>query len=89
MKTIDLATTNPTLNQLLNDAGEDNVILQTSDGRRFVIAEIDNFAEEVAKVRANKKLMQFLDQRSKDKTGIPLDEVRKQLGLKRKSRKKD
>jgi hypothetical protein len=87
MKTIDLATSKPTLAQILDYAGEDNVILQTTDGRHFVLVEIDDFAEEVAKVRANEKLMQLLEERSKEKTGISLAEAREQLKINTKRRK--
>jgi hypothetical protein len=87
MKTIDLALATPTLAQLLDYAGEDNVILQTTEGRRFVLIEIDDFAEEVAKVRANKKLMQLLDERSKEETGISLAAAREQLKIKPKRSK--
>lgn len=87
MKTIDLATATPTLAQLLDYAGEDNVILQTTEGRRFVLVEIDDFAEEVAKDRANKELMQVLDERSTEKSGISLAEAREQLKIKPKRSK--
>jgi hypothetical protein len=58
------------------------------DGRRFVLAEIDDFAEEVAKTSANEELMRFLEERSKEKGHISLAEVRKQLGLKPAKRRK-
>ena len=41
MKAIDLSTTSPTLREVLDLAGEDNVILRTSEGRQFVLAEIE------------------------------------------------
>jgi hypothetical protein len=56
MKTIDLSTTTPTLAEVLDLAGEDNVILRTPEGRQFVLAEIDDFADEVERTGRNKAL---------------------------------
>ena len=36
--------------EALDLASEDNVLLRTSEGRQYVLAEIDDFAEEVARV---------------------------------------
>jgi hypothetical protein len=87
MRTFNVTSTFPALVKVLDAAMEENVILLTSDGRRFVVAEIDDFAEEIAKVRANKELMQLLDERSKETEGFTLSEVREQLGIKPKRRK--
>ena len=53
-----------------------------------MLAEIDDFAEGVAKTSANEELMRFLEERSKEKGHISLAEVRKQLGLKPAKRRK-
>ena len=87
MKAIDLSTSSPTLAEVLTLASEDNVILRTSEGRQYVLAEIDDFAEEVARVRQNESLLEFLSQRSQESTVIPLSQVREQLGKKRNRRK--
>ena len=63
MKAIDLSTASPTLAEVLGLAGEDNVILETAEGRRFLLAEIDDFAEEVEAVRQNEALMRLLAER--------------------------
>jgi len=82
VKTIDLGTASLTLKKLLQLAGEENVVLRTADGRTFVLAEIDDFADEVVRVAQNRSLMALLDERSKEAPAHSLDEVRKQLKAK-------
>jgi len=83
MKTIDLATSAPSLPDLLNLASEENVILRAADGREYVLAEVDEFEREVALVRQNQELMEFLDQRSRPSKTYTIDEARKLLGIDR------
>ncbi len=79
MKTIDLSEIVPTLMEILSQADEDTIILKTPEGREFVLAAVDNFAQEVALVGQNEELMQFLVQRSKEKKRYTLSQVREQL----------
>jgi hypothetical protein len=79
MKTIDLSTASPTLADVLQLAGEENVVLTTPEGRQFVLAEIDDFAEEIRLTRNNAALMQLLDQRSKEPPKYTLKQVREEL----------
>jgi hypothetical protein len=79
MKAIHVSKTSPTLRQVLELAGEDNVLLQTAEGRQYVLAEIDDFAEEVAKVRDNKAIMRLLGNRSKEAGRFTLRQVREDL----------
>jgi hypothetical protein len=79
MKAIDLTKSAPTLNQVLQLAGEENVVLRTPEGRQFVLAEIDDFADEVARVGQNNDLMKLLDERSRETTTVPLEQVRDRL----------
>lgn len=78
MKAIDLSTTSPSLTEVLELAGEDNVILPTTEGRQYLLAEIDDFAEEVAKARQNESLMGLLRERSEETTRFSLSEAREQ-----------
>ena len=48
MKAIDLSSAAPTLTEILELAGNENVIVRTPEGREFVVAEIDDFEKEVA-----------------------------------------
>ena len=85
MTIIDLTKRSPTLPQVLKLAGEDDVILETLEGRQFVLAEIDDFAEEIAAVVKNKALMRLLAQRSKETKTMPLHEARERLNAKKKN----
>jgi hypothetical protein len=83
MKVIDLSACSLTLPEILQLASEENVILTTSDGRQFVVAEIDDFTEEVRLTRHNEALMRLLDERSRETATLSLNEVREQLQKKR------
>jgi hypothetical protein len=88
MKAIDLSTTSPTLTEVLELASEDNVVLRAADGRQYVLAAIDDFAEEVAKVGQNESLMQLLSERSQEPAQLSLSQVREQLQGKKRSQRK-
>jgi hypothetical protein len=79
MKAIDLSTTTPTLAEVLNLAGEDNVLLRTPEGRQFVLAEIDDFGDEVERTSRNPALVRLLGERSAEQATFSLEQVRKQL----------
>jgi hypothetical protein len=82
MKTIDAARVS-TFSELLNLAEDETVLVTTPDGREFIVAEIDDFDEEIEAVSRNRELMELLEERSKEKAagGYSLAEVRKRLGL--------
>ena len=84
MKTLDLSDDGRDLREVLELAGEENLILTTADGRRYVIAEIDDFDSEIRLVRQQRDLMAFLDQRSAATSCLTLDEVKKELNLSQK-----
>jgi hypothetical protein len=79
MKAIDLSTAAPTLAEVLELAGQENLILRTPEGKEFVLAEIDDFAAEVALARQNDALMQLLAERSKEPGKYTLSQVRQRL----------
>lgn len=81
MRTIELAKLRGGIDEILNLAAEENVLLTTDDGRQFVLAEVDDFEAEVRLVRENRELMEFLRQRSAPGKTYTLDEVRRELGL--------
>ncbi|MBM4423619.1 MAG: hypothetical protein FJ030_09540 [Chloroflexi bacterium] len=84
-----------TVNDLLKKAKRKNLVLESPDGDRYVLCRIseavsfyvgddDDFAKEVEKTRKNKKLMKYLDQRrekSRREKRIPIEQVRRELGL--------
>ena len=79
MKTIDLASAAPTVDQLLKLAIRDNVILRTAEGREFLLAELEDLDEEIESIRRNQELMEFLDQRSQETKRYSLAQVREIL----------
>ena len=96
MKATFISPQEKTLNALFKQARRGNVILESADGQRYVLAAIsnwqgfdvgdsDDFSEEVKHTAQNKELMKFLAERRKRSKGKPTytaAEVRKQLGLK-------
>jgi hypothetical protein len=61
------------------------VILRAPDGREFLLAEVDDLALEVAMVRRQPELMEFLTERSNAGPRSSLKEVRETLGLPKES----
>lgn len=64
------------------------VLAKVSSAQSFYVGDSDDFEEEIKKTRANKKLMKFLDKRgAQAKKGklIPMSEVEKRLGLKKRN----
>jgi hypothetical protein len=80
-KVIELTERKLSIETLLTQASEENLILKTAEGREFVLAELDEFDREVVLVRQNKALMGLLDRRSRQKGKLSLAQVKKELGL--------
>jgi hypothetical protein len=81
MKTIDIGAATPSLPELLELASSGNLILRAPDGKEFLLAEVDDLALEVAMVRQQPELMEFLTQRSNADASSSLKQVRETLGL--------
>lgn len=81
MKAIDLSTKAASLPELLRLAGRQDIVVRTSSGREFLITEIDEFDEEVARTRRNRRLTRFLNERSKAGRTYSLDQVKSRLGI--------
>ncbi len=82
MKTIKITDTTPNLGANLDLASDDNVILKTSDGRQFILEEVDSFDREIELVRQNQELMDFLEKRSEDQNVYTLDQAKQKLNIK-------
>ena len=96
MKPVSVPSTSKTLNSLLKKARRRNVILESADGERFVLASISDwqgfvvgnskdFSVEVGRTARNKDLAKIMSKRrAKDraKPSISAEEIKKQLGLK-------
>ena len=82
MKTIELSSeAAPSLEELLELAEQENVLLKTRDGREFILSGIDDLSREVEQIRNNPELMELLAQRSREKERFSLEQVRQKLGL--------
>ena len=95
MKPVSVPATSKTLNSLLKKARRRNVILESADGDRFVLASLSDwqdfpvgnsqdFSVEIKRTAQNKDLAKLMSKRrakDKAKPGISVEEVKKQLGL--------
>ncbi len=57
MKTIELPQASPEIANLLDQARADDLIVRLADGSEFLLVSIDEFDNEIARTRANPKLM--------------------------------
>jgi hypothetical protein len=81
MKTITIPAHSDDVNALLAQAREEDVLVQAADGAEFMLTAVDDFDEELARTRRNAELMALLEERAKQTTTVPLDAVKRQLGL--------
>lgn len=81
MKSIEVSKQSKVLNELLEQARRENVIIRSPEGDEFILAEIDDFNREIELTRGNKKLMKLLQARARQKASIFLDEARDVLGI--------
>lgn len=92
MKVITVPTEEKLLNELLKEAQESSLVLETIEGQRFVLISIeewagfevgegDDFEREVELTGQNAALLKFLAERRSRGKRISLTEVKEQLGL--------
>jgi PHD/YefM family antitoxin component YafN of YafNO toxin-antitoxin module len=79
MRTVNLAEEPLDLAAVLHLAGQEPVLLLTPDGKEFVLTEADDFEREVESLRRSSTFQQFLEERSKDRRRIPLEEVEREI----------
>jgi len=79
MKIIDVPPDATEINALLDQARCDDLVLRAADGTQFVLGE--DFEDEVRRTRENKQLMALLDERRREAATIPLEQVKRELGL--------
>lgn len=81
MKTIMISENSAEIRALLEQARDQDVVVQLADGTEFILSMIDDFDIEIAQTRRNEKLMALLNERAKPTQTIPLGEIKRQLGL--------
>jgi hypothetical protein len=83
VKEITVSPSQTAVNELLDQAREDDLIIRTADGTQFIVSAVDDFDLEIIQTRKNEKLMAFLEERAKQPATIPLEDIERRLGLKR------
>jgi hypothetical protein len=86
MKMVHLQEEKLDLETALTMAQQEPVMLLTEDGRQFVLAEADDFDQEVEALRKSQAFQQFLDERSRSPHRIPLEEIEAEIEHELKSR---
>ncbi len=81
MKTVTIPPQATDINVLLDQARQEDILVRAADGTEFMLTAVEDFDEEIARTRRNAKLMALLDTRAKQTQTVPLDEVKRQLGL--------
>lgn len=78
MKTLKYPESRPTVDELLEWAQRENVLIQTESGEEYLFASLDDFEQEVESLRNNDDFIAFLDARAQEPT-VSLEEARKRL----------
>ena len=81
MKIVNIPAQATDVLSFLNQARDEDILVRASDGTEFVLSAVDDFQYEIARTRQNDKLMVLLDERARGNETVPLDEVKRQLGL--------
>jgi hypothetical protein len=81
MKTISISNPTDELTALLDQVNDEAVIVRLADGREFLLSAVDDFDIEIARTRQNAKLIALLEERAQETHTIPLDEVKRRLGI--------
>ena len=79
MKTVNLEEEKLDLDAVIKLASKEPVVLLTADGKEFVLAEADDFAQEVETLRRSQAFQRFLDERSRSTRRIPLEELEAEI----------
>jgi len=81
MKVIELGHAHPTLDEIIDLAEEEIVVLRKPDGSVFALSPVDEFAVEVELLKNNREFMALLKQLSQEQATISLQDLRKELAL--------
>jgi len=81
VKTVTIPPQASDANALLEQARDEDILVRAPDGTEFMVSVVDEFDEEIACTRQNAKLMALLDERAKQTETVPLDQLKRQLGL--------
>jgi hypothetical protein len=79
VKTLDLRQHQVTVDELLQLAGADAVLIMNKNGDEFILEAADSFEREVAELGRSEKFMAFLTERSKEPGRTTLAEIERRL----------
>jgi hypothetical protein len=79
MKTLDLRYQSITIQELLQFASQESVLILDENGIEFVLEAADAFEQEVVKLGQSEKFLTFLAERSKEPSCTPLEEIEYRL----------
>ena len=79
MKVIELDQSH-SLDEVVDLAQDELVVLRKSDGSVFALSHVDDFAVEVELLKNNTEFMALLHQLSQEDSAISLEDLRQQLG---------
>ena len=71
MKVITVPPHATEIHALLDQACQEELLLQSPDGGEFLLVAVDDFAQEVLRTRQNERLMALLDERAKQHRLFP------------------
>ncbi|MFB8788597.1 MAG: hypothetical protein U7123_07035 [Potamolinea sp.] len=81
MKIIELKSGQLTLDEVMELAKSEAVILRKANGELFALASVDDFEVEVELLRKNAEFRAFLKELSQEKATTSLKSLRTELGL--------
>jgi ribose 1,5-bisphosphokinase PhnN len=81
MKRIDLTQEQPSVEELLQFAAVDSVLIRSQKGVEFLLEAADAFDREIAELSRSERFMSFLAERSKEPGRTNLEEIDRRLSL--------
>jgi hypothetical protein len=79
MRTLDLRYQQMTVEELLQVASSEAILILAKDGSEFILETADAFEREVAQLGQSQKFLAFLAERSKEPGSISFEEIERRL----------
>jgi hypothetical protein len=79
VKVIELDKSHPTLDDVIGAAKNELVVLRRDDGTTYALASVDEFSVETELLKNNPEFLAYLNERSREKGVISLEELRREL----------
>ena len=83
MKTVDLSKKPLSVDELLDSARHESVIVKSADGATFLLSGADELTTEVELLRRNHRFLELLDTWKQDHRTLTLEEVEERLQARR------